>query len=191
MGRIPHRDEAWDLLCTYTQSPSLRTHALAVEAVMRYFARLEGENEDYWGVIGLLHDFDYEQYPEEHCVKSAAILGDMGVDAAVIRAISSHGFGLCSDVEPQSRMEKVLYATDELTGLINAACLMRPSRSVLDLEVKSIKKKFKDSAFASGVNRQVIRKGCEMLGMELDELIRLTIEGMRERAEELDLKGAL
>jgi putative nucleotidyltransferase with HDIG domain len=191
MGRMLDREEAWTLLCEYTKTPSLRAHALAVEAVMRYFARLSGEDEEVWGVIGLLHDFDYEKYPEEHCKKSAEILREMGIDEKCVHAVSSHGFGLCSDVEPTDRMEKVLYTTDELTGLINAACLMRPSKSVLDLEVKSVKKKFKDSAFAAGVNRQVIKNGCEMLGMELDEVIRLTIEGMREKAAELGLKGNL
>jgi putative nucleotidyltransferase with HDIG domain len=191
MGHTPDREEAWNLLCEYTQTPSLRTHALAVEAVMRHFARLAGEDEEKWGVIGLLHDFDYEKYPDEHCKKSAEILRERGVDEECVHAVCSHGFGLCSDVEPLSRMEKTLYTTDELTGLIHATSLMRPSKSVLDLEVKSVKKKFKDSAFAAGVNRQVIKKGCELLGMELDEVIRRTIAGMQEKATELGMKGNL
>lgn len=191
MTHKPTREEAWTLLCEYTDTPSLRTHGLAVEAAMRYFARQENEDEEKWGVIGLLHDFDYEKYPDQHCVKAAEILKEKGIAEEYVHAVCSHGYGICCDVQPEHKMEKILYTIDELTGLINAACLMRPSKSVLDIEVKSVKKKFKDSAFAAGVNRQVIRNGCEMLNMELDEVIRLTIEGMRERAEEIGLKGNL
>jgi predicted hydrolase (HD superfamily) len=156
---------------------------------MRHFAELFGEDAEEWGVIGLLHDLDYEQYPEEHCRKTGEILAARDVDPGYIRAIMSHGYGLCTDVEPTTRLEKTLYAVDELTGLINAVCLMRPSKSVLDLEVKSVKKKFKQPSFAAGVNREVIRSGCEMLGMELDEVIHETIQGMRKCAEAIDLAG--
>lgn len=185
------RQEAWELLTEYTETPALQKHALAVEAVMVHFGRLEGEDEEVWGVAGLLHDLDYERFPEEHCRKAEEIMRERGVDEIYIRAMSCHGYGICTDTKPESRMEKVLFTVDELTGLINAVCLMRPSRSVLDLEVKSVKKKFKDKSFAAGVDRETIRSGCEMLGMELDDVIRETIEGMRERAEEIGLKGNL
>lgn len=185
------REDAWKLLTDYTKTPALQTHALAVEAVMRHFARLNGEDEEVWGAAGLLHDLDYEQFPEEHCKKAVEIMREHDIDEFYIRAMSCHGYGICTDTKPESQLEKVLYTIDELTGLINAACLMRPSKSVLDLEVKSVKKKFKDKRFAAGVDRDVIRKGCEMLGMELDDVIRETIEGMKEKAEEIGLKGNL
>lgn len=185
------REDAWKLLTDYTKSPALLQHALTVETVMRHFARLNGEDEDIWGVAGLLHDLDYEQFPEEHCKKAEEIMRAQGIDQVYIRAMSCHGYGICTDTKPESQMEKVLYTIDELTGLIHAACLMRPSKSVLDLEVKSVKKKFKDKRFAAGVDREVIRNGCEMLGMELDNMIRETIEGMKENAEEIGLKGNL
>lgn len=191
MGQKLSRAEAWELLTAYTTTPALQKHALAVEAVMRHFAQLQGEDEEVWGISSLLHDLDYEKYPEEHCVKAVEIMKEHGVDEVYIRAMQCHGYGACTDVEPQSMMEKVLFTVDELTGLINAACLMRPSKSVLDLEVKSLKKKFKDKAFAAGVDRKTILKGCEMLGMELDVVMRESIEGMREQAEALDLKGNL
>lgn len=185
------RDEAWELLTEYTKTPALRKHALAVEAAMRHFARLAGEDEDVWGAAGLLHDLDYEKFPEEHCHKAEAIMQERGIDEIYIRAMNCHGYGICTDVKPESSMEKTLYTIDELTGLINALCLMRPSKSVLDLEVKSVKKKFKDKSFAAGVSRETIRSGCEMLGMELDTVIRETIEGMKENAQEIGLKGNL
>lgn len=185
------REDAWKLLTEYTKSPSLLTHALTVEAVMRRFARQNGEDEDVWGVTGLLHDLDYEQFPEEHCHKAAEIMKERGIDEVYIRGMMCHGYGLCTDTEPKSSMEKALYTIDELTGLIHAVCLMRPSKSVLDLEVKSVKKKFKDKSFAAGVNRDVVKNGCNMLGMELDEVIKETIEGMKEKAEEIGLKGNL
>lgn len=185
------REEAWELLNEYTETQSLLKHALTVETVMRHFARLDNEDEEVWGVAGLLHDLDYEKYPEEHCQKAEEIMRERGLDEVYIRAMKCHGYGICTDTEPESKMEKVLYTIDELTGLINALCLMRPSKSVLDLEVKSVKKKFKDKSFAAGVNRDTIRSGCEMLGMELDSVIRETIEGMRENAEEIGLKGNL
>ena len=185
------RNEAWELLTEYTKTPALQKHALAVEAVMSHFARINGEDETAWGVTGLLHDLDYEKYPEEHCSKAAEIMKERGIDDFYIHAVCSHGYGICSEVKPESKMEKVLFTVDELTGLINALCLMRPSKSVLDLEVKSVKKKFKDKSFAAGVIRDTIRTGCEMLGMELDDVIRETIEGMKENAEALGLKGNL
>ena len=185
------REDAWALLCEYTETPSLRVHALAVEAVMRHMAGLENEDMEKWAIIGLLHDLDYERFPDQHCTKAAEILREKGYDEEYVHAVCSHAWGICSDVEPKHRMEMALYALDELTGLVNAACLVRPSKSVLDLEVKSVRKKFKDSAFAAGVNRQVITKGCEMLGMNLDDAIRVTIDGMRGNAEALGLKGNL
>lgn len=189
MDKKMSRDEAWKLLTDYTKTPALQKHAMAVEAVMAHFARLNGEDEDIWGVAGLLHDLDYEQYPEEHCHKAEEIMLNHGVDEIYIRAMKSHGYGICTDVKPETKMEKTLYTIDELTGLINALCLMRPSKSVLDLEVKSVKKKFKDKSFAAGVNRQVILNGCEMLEMNLDEVIRETIEGMKQKAQDIGLKG--
>lgn len=185
------REDAWELLTEYTKTPALQKHALAVEAAMCRFARMYGEDEEVWGAAGLLHDLDYEKYPEEHCQKAEEIMRARGIDEVYIRAVNCHGYGICTDVKPESSMEKVLYTVDELTGLINALCLMRPSRSVLDLEVKSVKKKFKDKSFAAGVNRDTIRSGCEMLHMDLDAVIQETIEGMKEKAEELGLKGEL
>jgi len=185
------RQAAYDLLTKYNESEALVTHALAVEAVMRYFARQLGEDEDYWGVVGLIHDIDYEKYPEEHCHKSKEILEAEGVAEDIIHAVISHGWNICIDVEPTRKMEKVLYATDELTGLINATVLMRPDKSIMDLEVKSVKKKFKSKGFAAGVNREVILAGCQMVDMELDEVIRWSIDGMKEAAEALGLAGQL
>ena len=156
----PTREEAWKLLNEYNKSDALLKHGLAVEGVMRHFAEINGEDPEKCGVIGLLHDLDYEMYPEKHCVKTAEIMRENDIDEDYIHAVCSHGWGLCCDVEPVEKMEKVLYTIDELTGLINAACLMRPSKSVLDIEVKSVKKKFKSSGFAAGVNREVIQKGC-------------------------------
>ncbi len=185
------RDEAWKLLTEYTETASLRCHALTVEAVMRHFARLRGEDEDVWGAAGLLHDLDWEKFPKEHCRKAAEIMKSRGIDEVYIRAMQAHAYGLCTDVKPESAMEKTLFTVDELTGLIHALCLMRPSRSVLDLEVKSVKKKFKDKSFAAGVNRALIRQGCEMLGLPLDDVIRETIEGMKEAADAIGLRGNL
>ncbi|HIW80700.1 MAG TPA: HDIG domain-containing protein [Candidatus Acetatifactor stercoripullorum] len=191
MEKKLERKAAWELLTEYTKTPALLSHAQAVEAIMRHFARLNGEDEEVWGVAGLLHDLDYEKYPQEHCKKAEEIMRERGIDEVYIRAMSCHGYGLCTDVKPESPMEKTLYTVDELAGLINAACLVRPSRSVLDLEVKSLKKKFKDKAFAAGVNREVIKKGCEMLGMDMDDVMREAIEGMKERADEIGLRGTL
>ena len=186
---VPTRDEAYDLLATYTQSESLIRHGLAVEAVMRHFARKYGEDEEKWGIIGLVHDLDWEMYPEQHCAKTREILEEAGWPAEYIRSIMSHAWGFVTDVKPEEQMEKVLYATDELTGLINATALMRPSRSVLDMKAKSVKKKWKDKSFAAGVDREVIAHGAEMLGMETGELITETIEAMRTVADEIGLRG--
>lgn len=185
------RDQALKLLKKYNSSESLLQHAYALEAVMRYFARKRGEDEDYWGNIGLLHDLDYELYPQQHCIKTEEMLREEGVDEEIIRSILSHGYGICTDVEPIHYMEKVLFAADELTGLIKATCLMRPSRSVFDVEVKSINKKWKDKAFAAGVDRNTLQRGLDMLGMERAELIQECIYAMREAAEEIGLKGNL
>ena len=185
------RGDAWKLLTEYTDTASLRCHALTVEAVMRHFARIRGEDEEVWGAAGLLHDLDWEKFPKEHCRKAAEIMRSRGIDEVYIRAMQAHAYGLCTDVKPESAMEKTLFTVDELTGLIHALCLMRPSKSVLDLEVKSVKKKFKDKSFAAGVNRTLIKEGCDMLGMPLDDVIRETIEGMTEAADAIGLRGRL
>jgi putative nucleotidyltransferase with HDIG domain len=183
------RDQAWDLLTKYTKSDALLTHALTVEAVMRHFAKLDNEDVEKWGVVGLLHDLDYEQYPEKHCHMAAEILRAEGIDEEYVHAVLSHGYGTCTEIIPQNKMEKTLYAIDELTGLITATCLMRPSKSVLDITVKSVKKKFKQKNFAAGVDREIILRGCEMLELALDDVIRETIVGMQSKAEEIGLKG--
>jgi putative nucleotidyltransferase with HDIG domain len=187
----PTRIEAYQLLCEYNDSPALITHGLAVEGVMRHFARQLGEDEEKWGAVGLMHDIDYQMFPDQHCIKAKEILTEHGVDEEYIHAIQSHGYGLCCDVKPEHVMEKVLFTIDELTGLINACAIMRPSKSVLDLELKSVKKKYKDRRFAAGVNREVIEQGAAMLGMDLDYVITETILGMREVAEAIGLKGEL
>jgi len=188
-SKIPTREEAYDLLTQYNKSDSLIKHALAVEGVMRYFARKRGEDEEKWGIIGLVHDLDYEQFPQEHCRKSDEILRANGWPEEYIRAVISHGWGICSDAEPQTELEKVLYAIDELTGLVVTTALIRPSKSVLDVKTKSVKKKWKDKRFAAGVDRSIIEKGAQMLDMDLTELITDTIKGMQEVAEEIGLKG--
>ncbi len=188
-GVTPGREEAFSLLQKYNKNEGLIKHALAVEAVMRYYARKFGQDEEKWGVIGLVHDLDYEQFPEQHCHKTEEILKSENWPAEYIRAVVSHGWGICSDVEPQSELEKVLYTVDELTGLVVATALVRPSRSVLDMKAKSVKKKWKEKSFAAGVNRDVIEKGAGMLGVELGELISDVIMGMREVADEIGLKG--
>lgn len=185
----PTREKAMELLKEYTQSENLIKHALAVEAVMEHFADLLGEDKNKWGIIGLIHDVDYEKYPEEHCIKAREILEERGWPEDYIRAVQSHGWGICTDVEPVEKMEKVLYTIDELTGLITATALMRPSKSILDLETKSVKKKWKQKNFAAGVNRDVIEKGAQMLGMELNQVIEETIKGMQKIADEIGLKG--
>lgn len=186
---IPTEQQAEELLREYNSSPALINHALAVEGVMRHFARKLGEDEEKWGIIGLLHDLDYEKYPDQHCTKSKEILESRNIDPDYVRAIVSHGWGICSDVKPEHIMEKVLFATDELTGLINAAAIMRPSKSVMDLEYKSLWKKYKSPSFAAGVDRSIIEKGAEMLDMKLREIIEETILGMREVADKIGLAG--
>lgn len=184
---MPTRDDALELLKKYNGA-ALVTHGLAVEGAMRYFAKKAGEDEEKWGIVGLLHDLDYEKYPDEHCYKTQEIMQEHGYSDEVIRAIMSHGWGICTDIEPQSSMEKTLFAVDELTGLITACALVRPSGSVMDLEVKSVKKKFKQASFAAGVNREVVQKGADMLGLELGELISETIVAMREIAPSIGLE---
>ncbi len=190
-SKVPTREEAYKLLTEYNKNESLIKHALAVEGVMRYFARKRGEDEEKWGIIGLIHDLDYEQFPEEHCRKTGGILREHDWPEEYIRAAVSHGWGICSDVEPQTELEKVLYAIDELTGLVVTTALVRPSKSVLELKAKSVKKKWKDKRFAAGVDRSIIERGAQMLGMDLTELITDTIMGMREVAEDIGLKGTL
>ena len=181
MGKIPTREEAWELLTRYNQDAFHLQHAEMVEGIMRYFARKLGfeQEEDFWGIAGLLHDLDFEKYPEEHCVKSQEIMREEGIDESLIHATAGHGYGLVVGVKPEKGMEKVLFAGDELSGLIWAAALVRPSKSVQDLELKSVKKKFKDKRFAAGCSRDVIEKGAEMLGWSLDDLISETILAMR------------
>ena len=188
-SKVPTREEAYQLLTEYNKSDSLIKHALAVEGVMGYFGRKRGEDEEKWRVIGLVHDLDYEQFPEEHCHKSEEILKEKGWPEEYIRAVVSHGWGLCSEVEPQTELEKVLYTIDELTGLVVTTALVRPSKSVMDVKVKSVKKKWQDKRFAAGVDRSIIEKGAQMLGMELSDIIADTIAGMQEVAEKIGLKG--
>ena len=175
------REEAFALLRKYNSDSFHLRHALTVEGVMRWFASDCGEPEDAdrWALVGLLHDIDFELYPEEHCRKAPELLRDGGADEELIRSVCSHGYGICSDIKPETMLEKVLFAADELTGLIGAAALMRPSKSCMDMEVSSLKKKFKDKKFAAGCSRDVIRQGAEMLGWELDTLFSKTIEAMR------------
>lgn len=175
------RTAAWNLLCKYNHDPFHLRHALTMEGVMRYFARKNGfaQDEEFWGNVGLLHDIDFEQFPEEHCVKAPELLREGGADEPLVHAVCSHGWGITVDVRPEHLMEKLLFASDELSGLIWASALMRPSRSVQDLELKSVKKKFKDRKFAAGCSREVITKGAELVGWTLDELIERTILAMR------------
>lgn len=186
---VPTREEALTLLKQYNQNEALIKHALAVEAVMRYCARKRGQDAGPWGLVGLVHDLDYEQFPDQHCHKSGQILREHGWPEEYIRAVMSHGWGLCTDIEPATDLEKTLYAMDELTGLVAATALVRPSRSVLDMTPKSVKKKWKEKSFAAGVNREVIEKGAALLGADLNQLIEDAIAGMREAAEEIGLQG--
>ena len=185
------RDNALAILRKYIQGETLIRHCLTVEGVMRHFAELNGADADEWGLLGLLHDLDFELYPEAHCVKVVELLKAEGFSGDFIHSVQSHGFGLCCDVEPVSRKEWVLYTIDELTGLVYAAALMRPSKSVLDLETKSVMKKFKAPAFAANVDRDVIRNGAEKLGIPLETVIAETIQGMRKIADETGLRGAV
>jgi predicted hydrolase (HD superfamily) len=179
------RDAAWELLNEYNKDHFHLKHALTVEGVMRYFANElgYGDEADFWALVGLLHDLDFEVYPEEHCIKSQEIMRERGIDESIIHATASHGYALTVDIKPEHEMEKVLYATDELTGLIGAVAIMRPSKSVQDLELKSVKKKYKSANFAAGCSREVIQRGAEMLGWSLEELISRTILAMRSCEE--------
>ena len=188
-AHTPTREQAFELLKEFNQTDSLIKHALTVEAVMRHFARKRGEDEEKWGVIGLVHDLDYEKFPDQHCRKTEEILRQRQWPEEYIRAVVSHGWGICSEVQPASELEKVLYAVDELTGLVTTSALVRPSKSVMDMEATSVRKKWKDKRFAAGVNRSIIEKGAGMLGVDLNDLIAETILGMRTAAEEIGLKG--
>ena len=188
------REEAWKLLLKYNQDHFHIQHALTVEGTMKWFAKElgYGQDEEYWGIVGLLHDIDFEKYPQEHCIKAPELLREAGVGEDIIHAVCSHGYELTVDVKPENEMEKVLYAADELTGLIGATALMRPSKSVQDMEVKSVKKKFKSVNFAAGCSREVIQKGADMLGWDLTELIQKTIYAMRScEAEVQEIMGSL
>lgn len=188
-NHIPTREEAMALLREYNENEALIKHALAVEGVMRHFAGQYGEEEEKWGIIGLVHDLDYERYPEQHCRKSREILQERGWPEEYIHAVASHGWKICSDEEPVATMEKVLYTIDELTGLIAAAALVRPSKSIMDVKVKSVKKKWNTKGFAAGVDRSIIEEGARLLGMELDAVIAETLRGMQAVAESIGLKG--
>ncbi len=181
MAEVPTREAAWELLNEYNKDHFHLKHALTVEGIMRYFAEELGyaDEADFWGIVGMLHDLDFEQYPEQHCIKEQEIMRECGIDERIIHATASHGYALTVDIQPEHEMEKVLYATDELSGLIGAVALMRPSRSVSDLELKSVKKKYKNAKFAAGCSREVIERGADMLGWTLDELIERTILAMR------------
>ena len=184
-----NREAAWQLLNEYVKSETLLRHSLTVEAVMRHFASLYQEDPDLWGNIGLLHDIDFEMYPDQHCRKTREILTPQGLPEEFIRAIESHGYGLVHDVEPRENVEKVLFTIDELTGLVSATALLRPSKSLHDLTAKSVKKKWKQKSFAENVNREVIEAGANRLGKDLNEIIEETIKGMRTVAVAIGLEG--
>ena len=183
-----NRQEAFELLKKYNKEPFHIQHGLTVEGVMKWYAQNlgYGDDADYWATVGLLHDIDFELYPDEHCKKAPELLKEAGLSDDFIHSVCSHGYGLCSDIEPEHEMEKVLFAVDELTGLIGAAAIMRPSKSVMDMETKSLKKKFKDKRFAAGCSRDVIEQGAKMLGVELDKLFADTIEAMRSCEESIN-----
>jgi predicted hydrolase (HD superfamily) len=188
MSNLISREDAWKLLTKYNQEPFHLKHALVMESVMKYFARELGyeDEEEFWGRVGLLHDLDFEQFPKQHCIKQQEIMREAGISEDIIRATCSHGYGVTVDIKPEHEMEKVLYATDELTGLIGAVVLMRPSKSTQDLGVKSVMKKFKTEKFAAGCSREVIKRGAEMLGWELRDLIERTIQAMRVDEEAIE-----
>lgn len=179
------RDAVVAVFKKYNESPSLYRHALAVEATMRHFAEKLGEDAEYWGAVGLLHDIDYERFPEQHCVKAAEILAEEGFEPAFIHAVVSHGYGFVTEIKPELPMEKILFATDELTGLIAAAALMLPTKQVADLKLSSLKKKWKDKRFAAGVNRDIIAQGAEMCGIALDDLMQETMTALSTSTENL------
>lgn len=180
------RNKAIELLKKYNKEEFHLRHAVTVEQVMRYFAKENGYDEDFWGLVGLLHDVDFEMYPEMHCKKAPELLNEIDADENMVRAICSHGYGICSDIEPVHQMEKLLFASDELTGIIWAAAKMRPSKSTKDMELSSLKKKFKDKKFAAGCSRDVIREGAERLGIELDELLQHTLDAMKEKEDTIE-----
>lgn len=188
---IPNREDAYKLLTEYVQDEYLINHSLMVESVMRHFANLYGEDVEKWGIIGLIHDLDFEKYPEEHCIMTEKILIENNWPEDYIRGVLSHGWGLATDIEPIHPMEKVIYTIDELTGLIYATAIMRPSNSLYDLKVKSVKKKWKQASFAAGVKREVIANGAELMGMDLGQVIEETIEGMKPVSEQIGLNGEL
>jgi predicted hydrolase (HD superfamily) len=188
MGKVPTLEEAQKLLEEYNQDAFHLKHAKIVSGVMGYFARqYDPDHVDFWKTAGLLHDLDFEKYPDQHCIKEQEIMREHGYDEKLIHAVASHGYGLTVDVKPEHFMEKILYATDELTGLIGAVALMHPSKSVRDMKLKSVKKKFKSPSFAAGCSREVIQKGADMLGWPLDDLISRTIEAMQSLADELSI----
>lgn len=188
-AKIPTREEAFALLQEYNQTEKAIKHALAVEAVMRHQARKSGEEEEMWGIIGLIHDLDFERFPDQHCQKTKEILDQHNWPADWIRAVMAHGWGMRTDAEPQTLLEKTLFAVDELTGLVSAVTLVRPSKSLADVSVRSVRKKWKEKAFAAGVDRSVIERGAQMLGVQVDDLIADVIEGMKPAAEALGLGG--
>lgn len=182
------REQAWNLLTQYNKEPFHLRHAITVEHVLGWFAQEEGfsSEKNFWSMVGLLHDLDFEQWPEQHCEKSQELMRQAGLEERLIRAVASHGWGHRVDIKPEHTMEKVLFATDELTGLIGAAALMRPSRSVADMELKSLKKKFKDKKFAAGCSREVIAQGAELLGWDLDTLLSKTLQAMQAEEEAIE-----
>ncbi|MBQ0017777.1 MAG: hydrolase [Clostridiales bacterium] len=183
------REAAWELLKKYNKDPFHQHHAVTVEGVMRYFAKELGyeEDVDFWGLCGLLHDIDFEMWPEEHCRKAPELLAEIDAPEELVHAVCSHGYGLCCDVEPVHQMEKILFATDELTGIVGAAIILRPSHSCQDMDLKSLRKKFKDKRFAGGCSRDVIAQGAEYLGWELDELMQRTLDAMKSMPDPTDL----
>lgn len=182
MGKIPTREEAWELLTEFNKEEFHLKHGQIVEGAMKYFAKElgYGSDEEFWGIVGLLHDLDFGMYPQEHCIKSQEIMRERDLDERIIHATASHGYGITVDIRPEHEMEKVLYAVDELTGLIGAVAIMRPSKSTMDLELSSVKKKFKTPKFAAGCSREVIENGAHMLGWDLDDLLQKTILALRE-----------
>ena len=188
MSKQLNREEAWALLTEYNQDPFHLHHARTVEGVMRYFAQElgYGDEVDFWGIVGLLHDLDFERYPDQHCIQSQEIMRERDLDERLIRATASHGYGITVDIQPEHEMEKVLFAADELTGLIWAAALMRPSKSTKDMELKSLKKKYKSKGFAAGCSREVIERGAQQLGWELEKLLTMTLQAMADSEDEIN-----
>lgn len=187
----PTREQAFKLLTEYNSSTGLIKHALAVEATMRHFANYFNEDKEHWGIIGLIHDLDFEKYPEQHCSMTKQILEKNNWPDDYIRAVLSHGWKICTDTKPETKLEKTLYTIDELTGLVTTSALVRPSKSILDMKAKSVKKKWNDKRFAAKIDRSIIERGAEMMEMELTEIITLTIEGMQKIAGQLELDGRL